>query len=300
MSLSLKSAGNFSVTRGESQNSEHQNESKSINCRFDELAWSLAHTVTRRGTLEKFALGLAAGIMSWLSSDSVVAQEFPAWSAPVNLGASINTPYSEWHCAISGDGLTIFFISNRPGGFGGTDLWVAQRTSRNADWAPAQNLGPALNTSADEFTPELSPDGHWLFFSSLGLESKNTLQIYAAFRSDLSDNLGWTPPINVGKGVNANHPNGDPSVFIDPQTGMARMYFARQDRGQDDWNIYESAAGADGTFGDAVPVPELNTRFRETHPTVRRDALEVIFARPPCRKTSRSLKSSHQIPVTRE
>ncbi len=103
------------------------------------------------------------------------------------------------------------------------------------------------------------------------------LEIYAAFRADTNDNFGWGPPINLGKGVNSGHPNGDPSIFIDPQTGVVTLYFARLDRDGDDWNIYQSVQGADGTFGDAVLVTELNTRYRETHPTVRRDGLEVIF-----------------------
>ena len=220
----------------------------------------------------------AAYAVGLLASGSLDAQQFSAWSTPVNMGPSINTTNNEWHAAISADLLTIFFISDRPGGFGDFDLWVAQRQNRNADWGPAQNLGPTLNTSGAEFTPELSPDGHWLFFSSLGLESKNALQIYAAFRSDTSDNFAWGQPINLGKGVNANHFNGDPSIFIDPQTGAATLSFARYDKpGQGDWNIYQSVQGADGTFGDAVPVVELNTPYRETHPTVRRDGLEVLF-----------------------
>ena len=177
----------------------------------------------------------AAVILNWLACGSVAAQQFSAWSTPVNLGPSINTAYNEWHCANSADGLSIFFISDRPGGSGGFDLWVAERLRRNADWGPAQNLGPTFNTSADEYTPALSPDGHWLFFSSVGLASNKNLQIYAAFRSDIHDNLGWGPPVNLGKGVNSGHATGDPSLFIDPQTGLATLYFARLVRsGQDD------------------------------------------------------------------
>src|SRR2546421_1275316 len=112
----------------------------------------------------KSLLGFASGI-ALLGAVSVSAQQYSAWSTPVNMGPSINTVHTEWHAAISADLLTIFFISDRPGGLGGTDLWVAQRPTRNADWAPAQNLGATINTSGDEFTPELSPDGHWLFFS---------------------------------------------------------------------------------------------------------------------------------------
>jgi WD40-like Beta Propeller Repeat len=83
-------------------------------------------------------------LVACLACGSAVAQQFSAWSAPVNLGPSINTEFSEFHSAISADGLTLFFASDRTGGFGsdGTnDLWVAQRRNRNADWEPAQNLG---------------------------------------------------------------------------------------------------------------------------------------------------------------
>jgi Tol biopolymer transport system component len=245
-----------------------------MNDKFDELAKELAQSVTRRGALKKFSVGIA-GVL--LACGNVAAQQLSAWSTPVNMGPSINTTNNEWHAAISADLLTIFFVSDRPGGFGDFDLWVAQRPNRNADWAPAQNLGPNINTATAEFTPELSPDGHVLLYSSLGLSSDKHLQIYAAIRNDTNDNLGWSLPVNLGPGVNSSHYTGDPSIFIDPQTGVVTLYFARLDRDGDDWNIYQSVQGADGTFGDAVIVPELNTRFRETHPTVRRDGLEVIF-----------------------
>src|SRR5262245_61097967 len=127
-----------------------------MNNQFDELAGSLAQVVTWGGALKRIEIGLAALA---LACGSTIAQQPSSWSAPVNLGPSINTPYNEWHATISSDGLTIFFISNRPGGIGGTDLWVAQRPNRNADRGPTQNLGPTINTTADEFTPALSPDG---------------------------------------------------------------------------------------------------------------------------------------------
>jgi hypothetical protein len=271
-----------------------------MNEKFDELAKGMAQSVARRRVLKKLGVELACDteckrkaiksqlihtnglraifILGLLAGASAAAQQFSAWSTPVNMGPAINTPNSELHTAISSDGLVIFFVSDRPGGFGDYDLWVAQRPCRNTDWTSAQNLGPNLNTFGGELTPELSPDGHWLLFSSWGREKNENLEIYATLRSDTNDNFGWGPPMNLGKGVNSGHPNGDPSIFIDPQTGVVTLYFARLDRGgQDDWNIYQSIQGADGTFGDAVPVAELNTPYRETHPSVRRDGLEVIF-----------------------
>ena len=247
-----------------------------MNDTFDELARNMAQSVTRRRALIRFGLGLAAIALAAVGL-TASAQQFSAWSTPVNMGPSINTTNNEWHAAISSDLLTIFFISDRPGGLGDFDLWVAQRPNRNADWAPAQNLGPGLNTPLAEFTPALSPDGRVLLYSSLGLSSDKHLQIYAALRNDTQNNLNWSAPVNLGSGVNSSHYTGDPSLFIDPKTGVVTLYFARLERNSDDWNIYQSTQGADGTFGVAVPVVELNTRFRETRPTVRRDGLEVIF-----------------------
>ncbi len=168
-----------------------------------------------------------------------------------------------------------------PGGFGGSDLWVAQRLDRNADWEPAQNLGPGFCTTGDEFGVELSPDAHWLFFCSDGLPDAkgNNLNIFVAFRSDTADNFGWGLPANLGKGINGDHLNCDPTVFVDPETGVTTLYFARLNKpGQGDWDIYVSTLQPDGTFGNAVLDPELSSRYRDTHPTVRRDGLELIFS----------------------
>lgn len=223
-----------------------------------------------------FALVLVA----WLSCGLAKAQQFSGWSAPVNLGPSINTEFDDFHSAISADGLSLFVASDRPGGFGGYDLWVAQRPNRNSDWGPAQNLGPNFNTPLNEASLELSPDGHWLFFSSNGLEGGHTFQIYAAFRNDTSDNLGWEQPFNIGKGVNTPFDNADPTIFIDPETGVLTLYFVRLNRPSKlgDWDIYMSTMNKDGTFSNAVLVPELSSPYRDTHPTIRRDGLEIFIS----------------------
>ena len=247
-----------------------------MNDKFDELAKDLTRTL-----INCAASLWAVFLLTATACGSVEAQQFSPWSAPVNLGPSINTSSNELHPAISADGLSLFFSSDRPGGFGGSDLWVAQRATRNADWSPAQNLGPAFSTAGDEYGVELSPDGHWLFFCSDGLpESKgNSLNVFVTFRSDASDDFGWGQPFNLGKGVNGDHHNCDPTLFVDPETGVTTLYFARFNKpGQGDWDIYVSTLGADGTFGDAVLLEDLSSPFRDTHPTVRRDGLEVFFS----------------------
>src|SRR5512138_1830346 len=88
------------------------------------------------------------------------AEEFGPWSAPVNLGAVINTASDDMHPTLSKDGLSLIFSSNRPGGQGGLDLWVAQRASVDDPWDTLRNL-EALNTSWDDHAPSITTDGHW-------------------------------------------------------------------------------------------------------------------------------------------
>src|SRR5256714_5800460 len=173
------------------------------------------YKVAGDGKVGWIANACAILLVMMLTGATLHAQQFSPWSSPVNMGPSINTVYNEWHAAISADGLTIFFSTDRPGGFGDFDLWVAERPRPDADWGPARNLGPKINTFSGEYTPELSPDRPWLFFATGGFAMAEKFNVYASFRSDTSDNLGWGTPINLGKGVNANHPNGDPSLFID-------------------------------------------------------------------------------------
>ncbi|HXN21498.1 MAG TPA: hypothetical protein VOA41_01995 [Candidatus Dormibacteraeota bacterium] len=203
---------------------------------------------------------------------------FSAWSEPVNLGPSINTPDSEFHSSISEDELAIFFAAARPGGFGGNDLYVAERHSRDDDWGPAQNLGPKFNTNLSEGGPLLSPDEHWLLFCSNGHGGFGDFDIFAVFRKDTSDNFGWGELINLGEGVNSPFGDCDPTLFVDTETRVITMYFASTRPGLGDWDIYHSTLGDDGAFGPAILVPELSSPQRDAHPTIRRDGLEIFLA----------------------
>ena len=88
------------------------------------------------------------------------------WGPPVNLESPVNSSYLEQTPTILADGLVLFFSSNRPGGFGGTDLWVATRATVSEPWAEAVNLGPTVNTSAGDAAANISRDGSTLYFCS--------------------------------------------------------------------------------------------------------------------------------------
>ncbi len=78
---------------------------------------------------------------------------------PENLGPTVNSPVFEGGPSISADGLTLFFMSSRPGGFGRGDLWMTTRPSREEPWEAPVNLGPVVNSSSGDGAPTISTDG---------------------------------------------------------------------------------------------------------------------------------------------
>src|ERR1044071_9067602 len=97
-------------------------------------------------------LTLFAGMLTLVitSAASLHAQKYSDWSTPVNLGSAINGTSSDQGPSISKNELSLYFTSNRPGGFGGFDMYVSQRASVDDPWGPAINLGSNLNTAFDE------------------------------------------------------------------------------------------------------------------------------------------------------
>jgi Tol biopolymer transport system component len=207
------------------------------------------------------------------------AQQFSDWSAPVNLGPAINTTlYFEQGAAISKDGLSLYFHSNRPGGFGGADIYVSQRPSVDAPWGPPQNLGPNTNTPGTEASPMLSPDGHSLYFQSNRPGGFGGTDLYVSRRHNKRDDFGWQPAENLGSGVNSAAQEQQPWIFEDDTTGITTLYFtSNRPGGLGGSDIYASELQPDETFGPAVLVAELSSPANDGGPTVRRDGLEIIF-----------------------
>src|SRR5258706_10363522 len=124
---------------------------------------------TRLSFTLQFALALIVGGMFALvmtQAPSALAQKYSEWSAPVSLGPVINSASNDQQPAISKDGLSLYFTSNRPGGIGGFDIYVSQRASVDEPWGSPVNLGPTVNTTFDEGNPAFSRDEHLMFFQS--------------------------------------------------------------------------------------------------------------------------------------
>jgi hypothetical protein len=206
--------------------------------------------------------------------------EYSSWSTPVNLGPVINSTGDENRPAISKDELSLFIGSTRPGGLGGTDIWVSERVDKDSPWGPLQNLGANVNSSAEEISPTLSIDEHWLYFASSRPGGCGGLDLYKAYRHDKHDNLGWEPAVNLGCVINSAYDDAGPTLYEDEETGITTMYFAStRPGGLGDWDIYASILRPDGTFGPAALVPELSSPARDTRTAIRRrDGLEMIIS----------------------
>ena len=101
-----------------------------------------------------------------------------AWSDPKNLGLLSDSLVAA-HPAITPDGLTLYFVSELPGGFGGKDIYYSTRQSKEGAWTKAANIGPDINTKGDELFPYVREDGT-LYFSSDGHMGMGGLDIFKA------------------------------------------------------------------------------------------------------------------------
>lgn len=118
------------------------------------------------------------------------------WSKPENLGEEINSQYWESQPSLSQDGRRLYFVSRRPGGFGGQDLWVSEKNGKN--WTVAKNLGPTINTKWDDCSPFIYPDGKTFYYASKG---KPGFGGYDLFKTRFV-NEKWDEPVNLGFPIN--------------------------------------------------------------------------------------------------
>jgi hypothetical protein len=137
------------------------------------------------------------------------------WNPVVRLNNNINTKYWESHACETKDGNTLYFTSNRKGGFGGLDIYKSEKDEAG-NWGPPVNMGPSINTEYNEDTPFITPDGKTLYFSSYGHFSMGG---YDIFYSSLFENGEWSTPLNMGYPINST----DDDLFYMP-TGEG--YFA--------------------------------------------------------------------------
>jgi len=196
---------------------------------------------------------------------------------PVNLGPNINTSAPEMPTYISPDGLVMYLNSlDRPGGYGGWDLWLSTRETLDDDWQVPVNLGSPLNTAQDECQAYLSADGLELYFPSTRSGGYGFWDLWMARRS--GRDADWDAPQNLGPVINSSAAEGGPWLSPD---GLELYYYIRTREGgygnDDIWvsrrSTLDSAWGAPENLGPAV-----NSSASERLPFVSSNGLFLLFS----------------------
>lgn len=152
------------------------------------------------------------------------------WIPPVNVGKPVNSSYKERQPSISPDGKTLYFVSDRPGGYGGFDIWMCSLDA-NGKWGEVKNLGPQVNTPFHEQSPFIHFDNQTLYFSSDGHPGMGGMDIYVTRK--INDTL-WEEPRNLGYPINTHK---DEIGFIVNARGSV-AYFASDRPGSRGIDIY--------------------------------------------------------------
>jgi len=134
--------------------------------------------------------------MTFTSGNNIIS-----WTEEIKLNSMINTKYNETGACMNADASTLYFVSDRPGGFGGKDIWASDKLS-SGEWGKPYNLGSKVNTAEDEESPFLLGDNATLYFSSKG---HNTLGGYDIFSCTLSDEGLWSNAENLGSPINSKN-----------------------------------------------------------------------------------------------
>jgi outer membrane protein OmpA-like peptidoglycan-associated protein/tetratricopeptide (TPR) repeat protein len=123
-----------------------------------------------------------------------------SWQQTADINGDVNTKYHETAATLSFDEKTLFFISDKPGGFGKHDIYTAQWDDENKVWGKSENVGATLNTEFDEKGVFFHTDNKTLYFSSQGHKTMGGLDI---FKSEYnSETKEWSRPVNIGSPIN--------------------------------------------------------------------------------------------------
>jgi outer membrane protein OmpA-like peptidoglycan-associated protein len=185
--------------------------------------------------------------------------------------------------SVSADGKTLYFASDRPGGYGGTDIWVVYKDENN-NWGKPQNLGPAINTPGNEKTPFIHTDSQTLYFSSANRYDENDslfpghrgLGGYDIFFSRFTNDK-WSKPKNIGYPINSEADDLSFFVSTDGTTG----YFSSNKIGSSGkYNLYafdlyqdarpEKVVFIKGEIKDEFDIPVFDSKVELKSVTTQR------------------------------
>jgi len=196
------------------------------------------------------------------------------FSEPVNLGPIVNSSSNDFAPALSGDGLTLLFGSDRPGGQGSYDLWMCTRKSASDPFDEPLNLGPTVNSSDNDRNGELSADGLTLLFHSARPGGQGNGDLWMCTRGSVTE--PFDEPVNLGPAVNSSDNDGNGELSAD---GLTLLFTSNRPGGQGTWDVWMSTRkSASDPFGEPVNLgPTVNSGNVDAGPALSADGLTLLF-----------------------
>ena len=164
----------------------------------------------------------------------------------------INSNSWETHCTVTPDGQQMYFVSDRPGGFGSRDIYRVVKLP-DGTWSEPQNLGPKINGPLDEESPFIAVDNKTLYFSSNGNKSMGGFDVFVSVRDD---NNNWSDPINLGYPLNSA---GDDLFYTTTVDGYIGYLTSSRKDGFGEKDIYEIQNDYMGMKNLAVLKGQIHT-----------------------------------------
>lgn len=152
------------------------------------------------------------------------------WSKPRNMGTPVNSGSWESQPTFSIDGRTLYFVSDRKGGYGGMDIW--KTTFGKEGWSAPVNMGPSINTAGDEMSPFIHFDDNTLYFASNGHVGMGGMDLFCSRRQDDGT---WGQPQNLGYPINTS---GDETNLIVSADGHTAFYSSNREGGYGKQDLY--------------------------------------------------------------
>ena len=235
-------------------------------------AWDSSPCISSDGLEFYFCSERSGGSIDgdlWVSRRPTVSD---SWGEPANLGQTVNSSLYDWKPCISTDGLTLYFSSDRPGGYGGySDIWVTTRVTKDDPWGEPVNLGPTINSSLYEGHPSISTDGLTLYFSSDLPGGFGSDDIWMSTRQTIEDE--WEVPINLGPLVNSTRMDG----WMDVSSDNRVLFFSSNRSGN--WDIWMTTRKTtEEDWEEPVNLgPPVNMSAAEYGSSISSDCLTLYF-----------------------
>lgn len=186
---------------------------------FNSLQQEAAQSISADGHYLFFMRCDNRSILGWEGGGCDLYMAYTAdsvWSVPQSFGATINSPGYEGMPCLSPDNRILYFVSDRPGGYGGLDLWCSK--FERGLWQMPFNLGPQINTPGNETAPFICSDNATLYFASDGHAGMGGTDLFVSRKVDTA----WGNALNLGMPVNTPFDEASPFVSADGST----LFFA--------------------------------------------------------------------------